>query len=144
MVQERPPLVVRFVRLQFDLLSCYPIHEVEGACTDRLTSKVSSKTLNFFLRQNLCLSHTKNADKGRVRLRQRDLQRVGVQRLQPLNPLCCTGKELFCTLHALQEPGPWRRGSWVQEAGEGIDKIIRAYLSTVMKRHPLTQMKGPH
>src|SRR5215831_4770942 len=107
-------------------------------------SKVSSKTLNFFSRYDLCLGHAKEINKGCVWLRERDLQCVGVQDLQPLNPLCCTGKKLFCPLYPLKEPGPWRRGARVQEAGEGIDKIIRLHLSTVMKFYPLTQMKGPY
>src|SRR5437879_1279926 len=119
------------------------MHEAEGSRTDRPTSKFSSKTVNFFLRYNLCLGHAKHGDKGGVRLRQRDLQCVGIQSFQPLNTLCCTGTEFFCALHTLKEPGPWRVYSPVQETGEGIDKILRDHLSTVMKFHSLMQMKGP-
>src|SRR5712691_2579347 len=144
MVQERPPLKVLFVCLQEDLLSCHPIHEAKGACPDGLTSKCRSKTLNFFSRHDPCRDHTQNADKRCVRLRQRDLQCVGVQSLQSLNPLCCPSKEFLRALHTHKEPGPWRRGARVQEAGEGIDKIICAHLSTMMEFHPLTQMKGPY
>src|SRR5262245_1223036 len=144
MVQERTPLKVLFVCLQGDLLSCHPTLEAKRACTNGLTSKCRCKTLNFFSRHNLCLDHTQNVDKGCIRLRQRDLQCVGVQSLQPLNPLCCPGKEFLRTLHTLKEPGPWRHGARVQETGEGIDKIIRTYFSTMMEFHPPTQFKGPY
>src|SRR5262249_15314042 len=144
MVQERPSLKVLFVGLQTDLLSGHPMHEAKGACTDGLTSKCRSKTFNFFSRYNLCLDHTQNADKGCVWLRQCDLQCVGGQSVQPLSPFCLPSKEVFGALHTLKEPGPWRRSVRVQEAGEGIDKIIRAHLSTMMEFHSLTQMEGPY
>jgi hypothetical protein len=64
--------------------------------------------------------------------------------LQPFNPLCCPSKEFFRALHPLKEPGPWRYSAWVQDAGESIDKIIRADLSTMMEFHPLMQIEGPY
>src|SRR5215212_149888 len=105
-------------------------------------TEVLTSLINFFLWNNVGKVDRHFVQEGDIWSGERELNRIGVRRLDALHRCCRAVHEFLRALDAQEEARAWTGSFGIQNARDRVDHIVCNELTPIMELDAFTDLEG--